>query len=120
MSKDILFLLAPGFEADAGNGVMRREYCPECAEIWGVLSYFPAIRAALDIRYQPLARPRPQIVALIGPENQNCPTLILSKEANAGPYAHVKTANGVRFLDNARDIAKYFAHRYGTPFPRGS
>jgi hypothetical protein len=114
MAKDVVFLLAPGFEA---NG--RREFCPECAELWGVLSYFPAIRPALDIRYQPLARPRPDMVALLGADNQNCPTLILSKIAEAGPYANVKTANGARFLDNARDIARYFAHRYGTPFPRG-
>ncbi|MCK5748151.1 MAG: DUF3088 domain-containing protein [Oricola sp.] len=115
MSKDVLFLLAPGFEAKG-----RREFCPECAEIWGVLSYYPAIKEALDIRYQPLAHPRPAIVALLGEGSWNCPTLVLSKSADAGPHAQVKTGNGARFLDNARDIAKYFAHRYGTPFPRGS
>ncbi|MEL6213912.1 MAG: DUF1501 domain-containing protein, partial [Pseudomonadota bacterium] len=27
---------------------------------------------------------------------------------------------GVRFIDNARDIGKYFADRYGAPFPRGA
>ena len=36
--RDTLFLLPPGF---ADNN--RREYCPECAEIWGVLSYYPAL-----------------------------------------------------------------------------
>ena len=115
MNKDILFLLAPGFE---DNG--RREYCPECAEIWGVLSYFPAILATLDIRYQPIARPRSELVNMLGTENQNCPTLVLADEADAGPDAEVKCAAGYRFLDNARDIGKYFAYRYGTPFPRGS
>lgn len=120
MARDVLFLLAPGFEANGPDGSKRREFCPECAELWGVLSYFPALKPALDIRYQPLARPRPDMAALLGPDHQNCPTLILGKTADPGPYASVKTANGARFLDNARDIAKYFAHRYGTPFPRGS
>lgn len=120
MSKDVLFLLAPGFEALADKGGGRREFCPECAEIWGVLNYFPAIKEALDIRYQPLAHPRAGMVALLGEGKWNCPTLVLSKSADAGSHAQVKTGNGARFLDNARDIAKYFAHRYGTPFPRGS
>jgi hypothetical protein len=115
MTKDILFLLAPGFE---DNG--RREFCPECAELWGVLSYFPAIREALDIRYEPLAHPRAGLTALLGEGEWSCPALVLAAGADAGPQAIVKTANGARFLDNARDIAKYFAHRYGTPFPRGS
>ncbi|PQA88225.1 DUF3088 family protein [Hyphococcus luteus] len=115
MKKDVLFLLAPGFEAKG-----RREFCPECAEIWGVLAYFPAIREALDIRYEPLAHPRPGLVKRLGEGNWNCPTLVLADGADAGPHAAVKTANGVHFLDNSRDIARYFAHRFGTPFPRGS
>jgi len=114
MTKDILFLLAPGFEANE-----RREFCPECAEIWGVLSYFPAIREALDIRYETLAHPRAGLTALLGAGEWNCPTLVLAEGADSGPSATEKTENGARFVDNARDIAKVFAHRYGTPFPRG-
>ncbi len=115
MTKDILFLLAPGFEANN-----RREFCPECAEIWGMLSYFPAIKEALDIRYEPLAHPREGLTALLGEGEWNCPTLVLAEGADVGSHADVKTANEARFLDNARDIAKYFAHHYGTPFPRGN
>ena len=115
MEKDVLYLLAPGFREDR-----RREFCPECAEIWGVLAYFPAIREALEIRYEPLAHPRPGLVGALGEGRWNCPTLILADAAAAGPQAQVKTAGGARYLDNARDIAKYFAHRFGTPFPRGS
>lgn len=113
MSKDILFLLPPGFEDNN-----RREFCPECAEIWGLISWYPAIREALDIRYQPIAKPRTDMVTMIGNDNQNCPTLVLRDGVEAGSHASVKNANGARFLDNARDIAKYFAHRFGTPFPR--
>ncbi len=113
MTRDILFLLPPGFEDH-----IRREFCPECAEMWGILSYFPAIKPALDIRYEPIAQPRPGLVELLGDGKWNCPTLLLGEDADAGPDATVETANGHRFIDNARDIAKYFAHRYGTPFPR--
>lgn len=113
--RDTLFLLAPGF---SDNG--RREYCPECAEIWGVLSYFPAIREALDIHYQPIERPRADLVNLLGAEHQNCPTLVLHEASPDASSATITTANGQRFLNNARDIGKYFFDRYGTPFPRGS
>ncbi len=114
LDRDTLFLLAPGFEDND-----RREYCPECAEIWGVLHYYPAILKALDIVYQPIARPRPELSRLIGEENQNCPTLVLLDSAGAAESATIKSANGVSILDNAKDIGKYFAHRYGTAFPRG-
>ena len=53
MSKDILFLLPPGFEDND-----RREFCPECAELWGVLAYYPAIKESLDIRYVGIKHPR--------------------------------------------------------------
>ena len=115
IDKDILFLLAPGF---ADND--RREYCPECAEMWGVLSYFPAIREALEIRYEPIAHPRPGLVELLGEGEWNSPTLVLADGSEPGPFAEVQSANGRRFIDNARDIGKYFAHHYGTPFPRGA
>lgn len=114
IERDILFLLAPGFEDNN-----RREYCPECSELWGVLSYFPAIKEALEIRYEPIAHPRLGLTALLGEGEWNCPTLVLAEGVDAGPYTDVKTENGYRIIDNARDIGRYFAYVYGTPFPRG-
>ena len=58
--RDTLFLLAPGFFDND-----RREYCPECAEMWGILSYFPAIKESVDICYQQIAKPRADIVAVL-------------------------------------------------------
>ncbi|WP_306253899.1 DUF3088 family protein [Parvularcula sp. IMCC14364] len=112
--KDILFLLAPGFE---DNG--RREYCPECAEIWGLLSYFPAILLSIEISYQPIGKPRTDMVKLLGDENQNCPTLLLVRSHVEGEMIGVKIAGPHCFIDNARDIGRYFSHLYGTPLPRG-
>ncbi len=48
----------------------------------------------------------------------NCPTLVLAEDADAGPFAGIKSAKGARYIDSARDIARYFAHRFGTPLPR--
>lgn len=113
MQKSILFLLAPGFE---DNG--RREYCPECAEMWGVLSYFPAIKEAVEISYQPIHRPRTDIVEMIGEGAQNCPTLVLPKGTPIPDGVRVETANGYNYLASARGIGIYFSKLYGIPVPR--
>jgi len=113
--RDTLFLLPPGF---TDNG--RREFCPECAEIWGLVSWYPAIRESLRIFYQPIDKPRAQMVDVLGEKNQNCPTLVLSEYSPVFEDVAILSKGGVRFINNARDIAKYYAHRYGIPFPRGS
>lgn len=113
MPKDILFLLPPGFKA---NG--RREYCPECAEAWGLLHYFPAIKESLDIEYQNLQKPRPQLVALLGEDNQNCPTLVLDDNSPRYAECDIQEINGIRFIANARGIGRYYSQRFGLPVPR--
>lgn len=113
-NRDTLFLLPPGF---ADND--RREYCPECAEIWGLLSYFPAIKESLETDYQPLEKPRAEIVTLLGDKNQNCPTLVLHADSPSYDDCGIMQMNGHRFIDNARDIGRYYAKRFGTPLPRG-
>ncbi len=112
--KDTLFLLAPGFE-DQG----RREYCPECAEIWGLLSYFPAIQHSLDISYQPIGKPRAQMTAMLGAQHQNCPMLVLHAQSPDFEHCGIMQANGHRFINNARDIGLYYTQRFATPAPRG-
>lgn len=115
MIKDILFLLPPGFYDNE-----RREFCPECAEMWGVLSYYPAIKEALDIRYVGIEHPRGPICALLGDGNWNAPTLVLAAGRRVGESVPVKTTAGREYIGSARGIAKYFADTYGTPVPRGS
>jgi len=115
MQKPILFLLAPGFEDNN-----RREYCPECAEMWGVLSYFPAIKEAVEIRYEAIEHPRAGLVDLLGAGHHNCPTLVLPKDTEIPDGVRGKTANGYAYLPSARGIGIYFAKLYGTPIPRGS
>ena len=113
--KDKLFLLPPGFEDNE-----RREFCPECAEIWGVLSYYPAIKEALDIVYVGLAHPRGPICDLLGEGEWNAPTLVLASSESRQAKVEPKTSNGHAYLGSAREIAKYFSQRFGTAMPRGS
>ncbi len=115
MVRSLLFLLPPGFVDDG-----RREFCPECAEMWGFLHYFPAIRESLDLRYERLAHPRAGLVAILGDGRWNCPTLVLGDDAPHTDHPAVKTANGRFYIDSARGIARYFGSVYGTPVPRGS
>lgn len=112
-AKDILFLLPPGFE---DNG--RREFCPECAEIWGVLHYYPAIKEALEIRYVGISHPRQPICDILGEGRWNAPTLILAPEH--ADLVDVRRENGAAYLGSAREIARYFSVRFGIAVPRGS
>lgn len=114
MKKDVLFLLAPGFSDNE-----RHEYCPECAEIWGLLGYFPAIKESVDIRYQPISRPRADIFQLLGEEHQNCPSLLLADSSPDFERCGINSVESLRFIDNARDIGLYYAQRFGLPAPRG-
>lgn len=113
--RDTLFLLPAGFEDNH-----RREYCPECAEMWGVLSYYPFIRESLDIIYQPIDHPRSGLVERLGPGNWNCPTLILAADAPTYEASQPKETNGLHYFDSARAIGLYYAHRFGAAFPRGT
>lgn len=115
MPRDTLFMLAPGFE---DNG--RREFCPECAELFGILSYFPAIRDAVDIVHVGIAHPRAPITALLGEGNFNAPTLVIADGTDTPDGVSFKTANGRKYMDSTRKIAALWAERYGIPARRGS
>ena len=113
MSKPILFTLKPNL-LEGG----RTYYCPDCAQVEGVLSYYPEVRAALDIRAVDFARPRPAVIALLGAENQGCPVLILHAGTATPPAeVHPRTANGHTFVAGARDITTYLALTSGSTFP---
>lgn len=115
MPKDLLFLLPPGFFDND-----RREYCPECAEMWGLLSWFPAIRESLEITYVPIEKPRAVMSDILGDKNQNAPTLVLDIASPDYEDCGIMRYRGQRFINNAKDIGKYYAMRFGTPVPRGS
>ncbi|GIK35179.1 MAG: hypothetical protein AMXMBFR45_24930 [Gammaproteobacteria bacterium] len=110
MTKDTLFLLKPDFH----NGDKGPFYCPDCALVEGVLSYYPKLRHKLDVRYVDFARPRAEIVALLGEANQGCPVLVLAdgrRVLDAG--IEVQEAQGRRFIAREADIRRYLSGSFG-------
>ena len=111
--KDILFLLGPDFD-DGG----KPWYCRECAEVRGLLAYYPQLADKLDVRTIAYPRPRAEMVEMLGEANQNCPTLVIADDAREFPaHVGVKSANGRRIVDNAAAIGEYLGAAYGIGRP---
>lgn len=120
MGRDLLFLLKEDFvdkSQDAG-GTGVPYYCPDCAQITGVLSYFPKLRHHLDIRYVDFARPRKEIVSLLSEQHQGCPVLILDQPPGMDALAYITgQVNGKSFISGAKAISIYWSYKYGTSRP---
>jgi len=113
MTKDILFLLAADFD-DGG----APWYCRECAEVRGLLAYYPQLADRIEVRTPDYPRPRAAMVELLGEAHQNCPTLIIADDRAELPATlPVKRANGRRFVDDAKSIGDYLAAAYGIGRP---
>ena len=109
--KDQLFLLSPGFSDDAGQGPF---YCGDSVPVEGLLSFFPALRNKVEVKYIDFPKPRADVVRAIGPEHQSIPVLILEGSAASDEAQfNVKTALGKRFIDSEADIRRYLSIRHG-------
>jgi Protein of unknown function (DUF3088) len=114
MQRDILFLLKEKFEDGPGQPF----FCQHCAEITGVLAYFPELRHQLDIRYVEFPRPRTDIVELVGEAHQGCPVLVLA-EKPVGDALELMTGNfnSRYFVSGPREIACYWARVHSISRP---
>lgn len=113
MNQDHLYLIKPHFP-DQG----KTYYCPGCAEVLGLLEFYPALKQRLEIHYVDFARPRPELVRLLGEENQSCPVLVLATvPANLPARLKVQHANGRAFVADAREIGEYLAQVHGIGLP---
>ncbi|MFG1279995.1 DUF3088 domain-containing protein [Xanthobacter autotrophicus] len=113
MSRDRIFLITPGFEDSAVPG--RTFFCPECNQIEGVLASHPRLAGAIEVVRVPFARPRTEVIALLGEANQSLPVLILGDDIPAPPDARAHGA--LRFVDDTRRILDLIAERHGVPHP---
>lgn len=111
--KDQLYLLKPGF-MDKGAGPF---FCPGCALVEGMLSFYPTLREKIDVHYIDFPRPRPELVSLIGADNQGAPKLILGDMGEVPAEVNLATANGRRFIASEVEICKYLASIYGVGTP---
>lgn len=113
MAKDTLYLLPMSFDKEG-----QHRFCPDCAMMEGYLAAFPQLRDLLDIVRVDYPRPRPVLVERLGEDHQNAPTLILAQAApDAGPHGEIQSANGLRFLSDARPITRWLAAKYDLPAP---
>lgn len=111
---DILFLLKPNFPDRDRDRENKKYYCPDCAFMEGVLSYFPELREKLDIRYIDYPKPRKEIVELVGGAHQGCPNLILDAANHSYPQARQFFAVGdTLHTDDPKLIVNYLTDRYG-------
>lgn len=107
-----MYLLKPDFLE--GNATF---FCGECAMVEGMLSFYPQLRKELDIHYVGYARPRPAIVAELGPEHQSSPCLVVADPARAArvaPNAKLQHANGKAFLNDPYAVCDYLAAAHKT------
>ena len=112
MTRDILFLLRPGFVDSALDGATF--HCPACVHVEGLLTCFPELRDVLDIRYVDYPRPREAIVALLGDAHQGCPVLVIEDGSNvSSPHAQRSADTGRRFVDGPAAITAYLAQTRG-------
>ena len=113
---DVLFLLKPGFpDAKAGPGEF---YCAPCATVSGLLTYYPQLREAVEVRSVTFPRPRAEVAALLGDNHPGCPVLVLDDASKVPDGVTVHTApTGRRYVDGPTDIGNYLAHTHGVSRP---
>ena len=117
MAKDRLYLLKPDFLADGGI----RQFCSECAMVEGMLSFYPTLRSQVDVRYVGFAKPRPEIVAELGPAHQSSPCLVVAdpdRAAKLAPHIQLGESQGKRFVNDPYLVCDYLASTLNTGRPR--
>jgi hypothetical protein len=113
MTRDRLFLLRPDFADPAYPG--RRFYCWHCALIEGVLASFPALADRIDVERIAWPRPRHEVIAWIGEENQFLPLLVLADGATS-PH-QTGSYRGRAFIADKDGILAALSERHGFPDP---
>jgi Protein of unknown function (DUF3088) len=114
MNRDRLYLLKPDF-VDNSNGPY---FCSGCAQMLGLLEFYPALKPQIEVRWLDFARPRPELIDLLGQENQSCPVLALKESPKGLPSnLAVHQAKGCSFVEGADEIATYLAHVHGIGIP---
>lgn len=81
-----------------------------------MFAYYPELRDRLDIRKIGFTRPRPEIIAMLGEENQGCPCIVLADPSKAEGLATLEY-DGHVFINDHRVLYEYLAREYGVSRP---
>ncbi|MCA7972134.1 DUF3088 domain-containing protein [Burkholderia sp. AU39826] len=111
MSRDVLFLLEPGFADPKHPG--QRFVCPHGLPIEGLLASAPDLAARVDVKRIGFERPRPAVIDALDDAHQGLPVLVLGRDRPAPDDA--QTLGDVRFVTDARRILELLAERHGFP-----
>jgi len=109
---DTLYVYAPGFE-DKG----RPWFCPYSAQVIGFLTYYPQVRATVDLVELGWARPRHPLVDVLGAAHQSAPMLVLGGPAVEVPGVLVEEHAGHFYIESTIQILRYLAATRGVPGP---
>ncbi len=112
LKRDTLFIIKAPFEDPKLEGTW---FCNSCATMEGALLANPQWARSVDVRRMPYPRPRYDVIALIGEDNQSLPVLVLADGAKAPEDA--KDYEGRRFIDDPKAISRYLAAAYGGAGP---
>ncbi len=112
VARDTLFILAAPFDDPAMEGTW---FCTSCATMEGALLANPEWAQRIDVKRSAFPRPRADIIALLGPDNQSMPVLVLADCATRPDGA--KEYEGRFFLDEPKPITRYLAAAYGGAGP---
>lgn len=112
LTRDTLFILAAPFEDPDMQGMW---FCTSCATMEGALLANPTWADRIDVKRSAFPRPRTAIMALLGPDNQSMPVLVLADGAARPDGA--KEYEGRFFLDEPKPITRYLAAAYGGAGP---
>lgn len=111
MTRDTLIVIKPDFLNPAYPGT--RFYCWHCALMEGVLASFPDLVNKISVVRVAWERPRHEVIALIGAENQSLPVLVLADGAD--PALATGSYEGRLFVAGKDAILTALSRRHGIP-----
>jgi len=115
--RDTLFVLRPGFEDPAASGKIW--FCPYSAQVIGFLTYYPAVRASLDLIELGFGKPREPLATMLGPTLQAPPMLVLGAGAprEAPDGVTLGEVGALRYVEKTKEILRYLAATRDVPPP---
>lgn len=109
---DKLFVFRPGFD-DKGTIY----FCPFSAMVIGFLTYYPQVRATVELIELAFPKPRHPLSDLLGETHQSAPMLVLDGEGVDVPHVTRHQANGNTYVEKTTEILRYLAVTRGVPVP---